>query len=221
MLHADQVSPTRALETPDRANAREPQRHSTQLADTDRPPAGMFGAMLAGGAAPPDVWLTPLRIRLLQRHVGNRRVAQIVSRVSERPKAPSRVPVQSIAEPRPQAVQPAVHLGDAITSEHHHALPRHTSAGRVVQRSFLGDLWDAGVEAGAAVANAMRLVAALATNPAQLPVVLAAITWQLIPERFKGPVIDTILRASLALARAVELPGPPGLSIATILKHAV
>jgi hypothetical protein len=65
----------------------------------------------------------------------------------------------------------------------------------------------------------MRLVATLAMNPSQLPLVLGAITWELIPERFKGPIIDQVLQACLSLARAVDLPNPYGLPIGTILKH--
>jgi hypothetical protein len=88
-----------------------------------------------------------------------------------------------------------------------------------LQRDFLGDAWDAVKEAGPAVAEAARLAATVATNPSSLPLVMSAIAWEKIPEQFKGPIVDDILRACLAAARNVSIPGVPGVPIGTILQH--
>ena len=90
-----------------------------------------------------------------------------------------------------------------------------------LQRDFLPDAWKAVSEAGPAVANAARLVSLVAANPAMLPTILGAIAWEQIPERFKGPIIDEILRACLAAARTVEIPNFTGIPVATIMKHVV
>jgi hypothetical protein len=49
--------------------------------------------------------------------------------------------------------------------------------------------------------------------------VMGAVAWENIPGSIKGPLIDVVLRACLSAARTVEISGPPGVPIGTILKH--
>jgi hypothetical protein len=88
-----------------------------------------------------------------------------------------------------------------------------------VQRDFLSDAWRGLTAAGPAVAQAAQLVAGAIANPVQLPAALAAIAWEEIPDAVKGPLIDQVLQACLAVARTVEIPGPPGVSGGPILRH--
>jgi len=90
----------------------------------------------------------------------------------------------------------------------------------LVQRNVLTNAWNTVTEAGPAVAQAMRLAASVLVNPSQLPIVLAAIAWEQIPEALKGPIIDQILQACLMVARSMNVPSLPGLPIGTILQHA-
>ena len=55
-----------------------------------------------------------------------------------------------------------------------------------VQRDFLSDAWKTATEAGPAAANAARLVAQVATNPAMLPTVMSAIAWDESPSRSRA-----------------------------------
>jgi hypothetical protein len=96
----------------------------------------------------------------------------------------------------------------------------HSPVSRVIQRNVLSDIWEGITEAAPAVTAALQLVAGLIANPTRLPMVLAAIAWGQIPERFLGPIIDRVLQVCLTLARNVEMPSPPGISIGTILQHA-
>jgi hypothetical protein len=96
-----------------------------------------------------------------------------------------------------------------------------STQGPAVQRDFLSDAWKAASDAGPAVANASRLAAQVAANPAMLPTVMGAIAWDQIPEPLKGPIIDQVLRACLTAARTVEIPDVTGSRVATIIKHLV
>jgi hypothetical protein len=98
-------------------------------------------------------------------------------------------------------------------------LAGNRAAQRVVQRDLLGDAWQTVSGAGQAVADAMRLTASVAANPAQLPLVLSAVAWQHIPDALKGPIIDRILQACLMAARHTDFPAPPGPPVGAVLKH--